>query len=334
MRDVRGFCAHVVVQAGLVLQAGLFGALSPCRAAEGTTAAGPIAGTDIRSAELPPPGFYGGVIGLNSHVPEIVDGKGIAVPGLDAVDLTARIAAPFFAYVPDVKVLGGSVGLFGLFPGGQECGRLVTAIASRCTFGMGDPYFELAWSRSFGQLRPSQYPGALPILEGLVIGAGIGLVVPFGKYEPQLRATNGISIGNNIYDVAPSVAVTYTTPPLIVEGTEFSAKLYWNDYGINPDTQYKASPLIDLDFAVSERIGRFQPGLAGVYLAQTGADRQFGAVVPPDGRRLEYLALGGVLNYDMPEYAAAIRVKALSTVLGRNTGISQVFAIGFAKKLF
>lgn len=327
MRDVRGLCARFFLQVGLLV-------VSPCWAAEGTTAAGPIAGTDIRSAQLPPPGFYGGVSGINSHVPEIVDGNGNAVPGLDAVDLTARIVAPFFVYVPDIQVFGGSVGLFGLFPGGQECGQLVSAIGSRCTWGMGDPYFELAWSRSFGHLRPSQYPGALPILEGLVIGAGIGVVAPLGKFEPLLRETNGISIGNNIYDVAPSVAVTYTTPPLIAEGTEFSAKLYWNDYGINPDTQYKASPLIDVDFAVSERVGRYQLGLAGVYLTQTGEDRQFGVVVPPDGRRLEYMALGGVLNYDMPEFGAAIRVKAMSTVLGRNTGISQVIAIGFAKKLF
>jgi len=41
-------------------------------------------------------------------------------------------------------------------------------------------------------------------------------------------------------------------------------------------------------------------GLTGVYLSQTGEDRQFGVVVPPDGRRLEYMALGGVLNYDIP----------------------------------
>jgi len=328
MRDGGWFSAR------LAMLAGLLGAVPGCWAAEGTTAAGPIAGTDIRSAVLPPPGVYGGAIALNSHAPEIADGKGNPVPGLDAVDLTARVAAPFFLYVPDVQVFGGSVGVFGLFPGGQECGRLVSAIPSRCTLAMGDPYFELAWSRSFGHLRPSRDPGALPILEGFVIGAGIGVVTPFGKFEPQLRATNGISLGNNIYDVAPSVAVTYTTTPLIAEGTEFGAKFYWNSYGINPATQYQASPLIDLDFAVSERIGRFQAGLTGVYLAQTGEDRQFGVVVPPDGRRLEYLALGGVLNYDLPEYAAAIRVKALQTVLGRNAGISQVIAIGFAKKLF
>lgn len=329
MRGVAWLCVR------LVLLAGLLGAAAvPCLAAEGTTAAGPIAGTDIRSAVLPPPGLYGGAIGLNSHVPEVVDGKGKPVQGLDAVDLTARMAAPFLVYVPNVQVLGGSIGLIGLAPGGQECGQLVSAIPSRCTWGMGDPYFELAWSRSFGQLRPSRDAGALPILEGLVIGAGIGVVAPFGKFEPLLRSTNAISIGNNIYDVAPSVAVTYTTRPLIAEGTEFSAKVYMNNYGINPETHYKASPLIDVDFAVSERIGRFQLGLTGVYLSQTGEDRQFGVVVPPDGRRLEYMALGGVLNYDMPEQAAAIRAKVLSTVLGRNTGISQVIAVGFAKKLY
>jgi hypothetical protein len=288
----------------------------------------------MRSAILPPPGLYGGVIGLESHVTEVADGKGSPVPGLDAVDLTARVASPFFVYVPDLQAFGGSVGLIGLFPGGQECGQVVSAVASRCTWGMGDPYFELAWSRSFGHLRPSQYAGALPIMEGLAVGAGIGIVVPWGKYEPQLRATNAISLGNNIYDVAPSFAVTYTTPPIIAEGTEFSAKFYWNSYGINPDTQYLASPLIDLDFAVSEHIGRFQLGLAGVYLSQMGEDRQFGVPVAPDGRPLEYLALGGVVNYDMPEIAAAIRMKLLATVFGRNTGMSQVFAIGVAKKLY
>jgi hypothetical protein len=258
---------------------------------------------------LPPPGLYGGIIGLNSHVPEVVDGTGHPVPGLDAVNLDARISAPFLVYVPDVKVAGGSIGPIGVFPGGEECGQLVSAFPYRCTLAMGDPYVELGWSRYFGQPHPSKYPDALPILEGLVIGLGIGAVVPVGKYEPQLRATNGPSLGNNIWDVAPSIAITYTTPPLFAEGTEVSGKLYWNNYGINPDTHYQAARLLDLDFAVSEHIGRFQVGIAGIYAFQTGPDRQLGVEVPPDGRRFEYLALGTVFNYDMPEYGAAMRVK-------------------------
>jgi hypothetical protein len=69
---------------------------SSALAVEGPVAAGPIGGTDIRSAILPPPGLYGGVIGFRSHVDEIRDGTGNPVAALDAVDLTANMAAPFF----------------------------------------------------------------------------------------------------------------------------------------------------------------------------------------------------------------------------------------------
>jgi hypothetical protein len=306
---------------------------SSALAVEGPVAAGPIGGTDIRSAILPPPGLYGGVIGLRSHADEIRDGAGNPVAGLDAVDLTANIAAPFFVYVPDLKVLDGSVGLLGVFPVGQECGQLVSFIPSRCVSGFGDPYFEVAWSRFFGQLRAPRVPGAFPIMQGLVISTGIGAVIPIGQYDAHLQRSNGISVGNNTFDLAPSAALTYTTPPIVADGTEFSAKFYWNNYWTNPATQYKAGSLLDIDFAVSEHIGRFQIGAAGVYLDQFTDDHLFGIVVPPDGRRLEYLALGGVANYDMAEYGASIRVKVLTTLLAKNCGASTAIAIGFAKKL-
>ena len=61
-------------------------------AAEGTTAAGPIGGTDIRSAILPPPGVYGAIIGLYSAAGEVDDGMGHPVAGFDAVNLKAEVA--------------------------------------------------------------------------------------------------------------------------------------------------------------------------------------------------------------------------------------------------
>ena len=329
MRATLFICVLIVLTTALTCIAS-----APPQAAEGTTAAGPIGGSDIRSAMLPPPGLYGGAVGLATNVPMIAGGDGNPVAGLDAVDLIARIAAPFFVYVPPVQVLGGSIGVFGVAPGGQECGQVVSTIPRRCTWGFGDPYVEFDWSRSFGHVRPSQDAEAFPIVEGLVINLGLGIVLPVGKYEPQLRATNAISLGNNIWDIAPSLAVTYTTPPLIAEGTEFSAKLYWNNYTINPDSQYQAAPLLDVDFAVTEHLGRVQAGLAGIYAFQTDADRQFGIVVPPDGRRLEFLALGFVVDYDMADLGVAIRFKALSVVQGQNTGISQSATIGLAKKFF
>jgi hypothetical protein len=312
----------------------LFGLADPALAIEGNTAAGPIGGSDIRSAVLPPPGFYAGAVGLASSVDDIKNGNGQTVPGLDAIHLTATIAAPFFIYVPDVRVFDGSIALFGVLPGGKECGQLVSFVPRRCISGFGDPYFELAWSRSFGQLRPSRYPGALPIMEGLTLGLGVGVVLPVGKYDAQTQAANGITIGNNTFDIAPSLAVTYTTPPILVEGTEFSAKLYWNNYRTNPTTHYTAGSLIDIDFAVSEHIGRFQVGVAGFYAFQIEDDRLFGVTVPPDGRQVRYMTLGGVLNYDLPEIGAILRFKALTTVIARNVVESQTFVVGFAKKLY
>jgi hypothetical protein len=308
--------------------------LAPAWAIEGNTAAGPIGGTDIRSALLPPPGIYAGIIGLISPVHEIHDGSGNPVPGLDAVDLIARVSGPFFAFVPNLTAFGGSLGLLGVFPYGQECGHVVSVLPSRCSTGFGDPYFEIAWSRTFGHLRPSRDPGAFPIMQGLAVELGLGAVLPVGKYDRMLQATNGVTIGNNTFDVAPSVAVTYTTPPLIAEGTEFSAKLYWNNYRTNPDTQYKAGSLLDVDFAVSEHLGRFQVGAAGFYAFQVEDDTQFGVQIPPDGRRVEILNLGGVVNYDIPELGAVVRLKALTTVVARNAVVSKSLVVSFVKKMY
>ena len=75
----------------------------PAIAAEGTTAAGPIGGTDIRSALLPPPGVYGGLIGLYSSAGQVNDGSGNPAAGLDAVSLNAAVAGGILAYVPTTK---------------------------------------------------------------------------------------------------------------------------------------------------------------------------------------------------------------------------------------
>ena len=102
MYVVKSLCIRLCLALSITLTA------LPSWAAEGTTAAGPIGGTDIRSALLAPPGFYGGMAGLYSSVHQVNDGSGTPVPGLDAVDLNAKIAGAFFLYVPDhAKVLGG-----------------------------------------------------------------------------------------------------------------------------------------------------------------------------------------------------------------------------------
>ena len=301
--------------------------------AEGATVAGPIGGTDIRSAQLPPPGLYGGMVFVYATAREFVDGSGHAIPALTGLKLARNLAGPFLFYVPDFQVLGGSVAIGGIVPGGSECGRLFEATQQRCVSGIGDPYVEAVWSRFFGTVRPSRYPGAYPIAEGLTIELGFGAVIPIGKYNVDDAVNRGLSIGNNIWDLAPIVAFTYTTPPILAEGTEISARLYWNNYLTNPATQYSTGAVLNTDFAVSEHIGRFQVGAAGFYIKQVADDKQFGVPIPPDGRRAEVLMIGGVLGYDMPEYGASMKLKILQTAVIANSVNSFGVSFGWIKKL-
>jgi hypothetical protein len=312
----------------------LASSIKPSHAVEGAAAAGPIGGSDIRSALLPGPGFYGGAVGLYNVVNGFNDGTGHPAAVLNAVKIKDWIGGPFFLYVPNIDVAGGRIGVAGFWPSGQQCGQLVSAFPRRCSGGAGDPYFEFDWSRSFGQLRPPSVSGAYPIRQGLTLAFGVGALLPVGTYNQQLQKTNAVTLAGDTFDLAPNVAVTYTTLPLIADGTEFSAKLYWNDYATNPATQYHASSLFDVDFAVTEHVGRWQIGPAGDYVFQVGQDKQFGVVIPPDGRRLEYMALGAVANYDIAEYNAAIKVKANETVLAQNGVVAKLIVISFAKKFF
>ena len=120
---------------------------------------------------------------------------------------------------------------------------------------------------------------------------------------------------------------------MLAEGTEFSAKFYWNNYLENPETNYRTGDLLNLDFAVTEHIGRWQVGVAGFYAWQIEDDKIGGVRIPPDGRQGELLQLGGVVAYDMPEYGSSVKVKALRSVEAENTvhswGVAATWIKGF-----
>ena len=310
----------------------LVGASSQSNAVEGPTAAGPIGGTDIRAALLPPPGVYFGTLQLAAQTIDFLDKDGNPIPGLKDARLTKGVAGPFIYYIPETKVLGGNVSFGALVPVAHGCGRLFTGTSSECNSGIGDPYIEISWSRFFGTYRPSQHAGAYPIPEGLAVMVGFGTVIPLGKYDASDPLSQALSIGTNNWDFAPTIALTYTTPPILGEGTEFSAKLFWNNYLENPETNYLTGDLMNLDFAITEHIGRFQVGLAGFYAWQIDDDRIAGTVIPPDGRRGQALQLGGVIAYDMPEHATSMKLKAIASPFAENTVTSWNVVFGWIKK--
>jgi len=320
--------------ARVLLAAALCIACTPALAIEGSSAAGPIGGTDIRVAQLPPPGVYGGAAALWAEAFEFDDQNGKPIPALSEAHLQRYRAGAFLVWVPDFQLAGGTFGLLGVVPGGIECGHLFALTPSRCISGVGDPYVEIAWSRFFGTVRPSRYPGAFPIAEGLTLAFGFGAVIPAGRYDPLIANLQGLTIGNNVWDFAPNIAVTYVTPPFLADGTEISAKLFWNNYLVNPDTHYQTGTLLNLDFAVSEKIGRFQVGVGGFYAFQPEGDTIFGVPVPPNGRRGEALQIGPVIAYDMPEHFAVAKLKILESLIAVNTVKAQGFVVTLAKKLW
>ncbi|HYD15492.1 MAG TPA: transporter [Hyphomicrobium sp.] len=317
----------------VLLSAVVVGATSPAAlAVEGPTAAGPIGGTDIRSAQLPPPGIYFGTVQLVAQTIDFLDGNGKAIPALSDARLTKEVAGPFLYYIPQTKIFGGSIAFAGIFPAGNICGKLFTGTEKECDAGIGDPYVEVAWSRFFGTFRPSSFVGAYPIPEGLSLMLGFGTVVPVGQFDGSDLSSQARSMGTNIWDFAPTVAFTYTTPPILAEGTEFSAKIYWNNYLENPETNYLTGDLINIDFAVSEHIGRFQVGVAGFYAFQVDDDRINGVRIPPDGRQGMAIQVGGVVAYDMPEYASSVKLKVLASPYAENTVTSWSAVLGWIKK--
>ncbi len=305
---------------------------SQLMAVEGPPAAGPIGGTDIRSALLTPAGLYGGTIQAGAGTIDFHDGNGKTIPALKDAHLSKEVAGPFLYYIPEFKVLGGSVAVGGIVPIGNLCGHLFTGTSDECKAGVGDTYVEIDWARFYGKLRASKFSGAYPIPEGLSILVGFGVVLPTGAFDSSDPLSQALSIGNNTWDFAPSIALTYTTAPILADGTEVSARFFWNNYLENRETHYLAGDVLDLDFAVTEHIGRLQVGVTGFYAVQVDDDKISGMRVPPDGRRGDILQLGGIVGYDIPEQAASLKLKVLTSVFADNTPTAWNVICGWIKK--
>jgi hypothetical protein len=262
---------------------------------------------------LPPPGLYGGPAGQTAQTIDFLDKDGNVIPALVDAKLTKYIAAPFFIYVPEATMLGGSIGISGYVPIINVCGHLFQGTPDRCDTGIGDGYLEFNWSRSFAKPRASDYANAYPILEGLSVIAGVGLVIPFGGYTASDPLSQAISPGSNIWDFAPTAGFTYTTAPILAEGTEISVRAYWNTYLENSETNYLTGDILSIDFALTERVGPLQIGLTGYYATQTADDELNGLQAPPDGRQAEVFGIGGVAIYDLPQHAMSLKLKATTT---------------------
>ncbi len=291
------------------------------RATEGGFVAGPIGGTDIRAAILPPPGTYGLLVPIAGVGRDFRDRDGSVGP----VDFTARFLAAGFGavhvfrpelldgrfYAAAVGSAAGGCGTQRALPGGPPVPE-----RSACQTAFADTTVEAGWGRVFGTLGLPGYPDADDprrafIPYGLAVTAGVGALLPTGAYSTRDLAPPGL----NTFVVWPSVALTWTSPPWFGDGTEVSARGFFLNPFRNPKTDYESGRMVVLDWAVSERFGRWQLGVAGTVARQTNADRVF---VPGlghvPGPSTSVTAIGPVVGVDLPELRAFASLKFLSEV--------------------
>ncbi|MFL9959437.1 transporter [Paraburkholderia nemoris] len=274
-------------------------------AAEGVNFGGPIGGTDIQNAYLPSQaGFYGAYIGGFGRGTTFYGNNGKENPNVSG-GMTSGLQALGLLYVYPVTAFGGTLGTSVM---GQAAWGSVNVNGVQQHYkGFGDMYSDLLmWSRHLG-------PEAAT---GFTVKLAYSMLFPVGKYN----TTDLYTPGRNVYYYIPNAAVTYMTGPnFLGDGLELSAHFFLDIASRNNADQYENGTVADIDVAISERIGRWQVGVAGYYAWQLSDDHRLGQVVAPDGNRFESAAVGPVLSYDIPKWKSNIKLKVLVPVYTRNS---------------
>ncbi|MES5482410.1 transporter [Bradyrhizobium sp. INPA03-11B] len=292
--------------------------------------AGPIGGTDIRQAELPPPGVYGVGVGMGLDFPTFWG----ANQDFDAQGRSGALGTGLVV-VYSAQVLGGSIGSSIFASAGRTCFGFQPGPKS-CSEGLGDLYSDVfVWSRYFPSGVPAS-PNNPLIRYGLNVMFGLGINFPTGAYN----SAQLVNLGGNMYDIAPNVALTYTAPSILGPGlgdaTEFSARVFFNNYTKNHATDYQSGNVVSADFAITQRVNQWQFGLTGTSYLQIEDDLVAGVTAPNGGNRAVGLFLGPIVSYD---FLAADRpwnvtLKGLFAVTGQNAVAANGLVLRVATKLF
>lgn len=274
-------------------------------AAQGVTFGGPVGGTDIQSAYLPPEaGFYGSLIAVGAYGDRFYDNAGMSPT--TSVRLPGGIAEFGLLYVYPQKLFGGT--LASSVASGYSWGS-ITVNGKRQNFqGMNDIYTDvLMWSKHLGTIE-----GGRP--RGLTMKLGYSMVLPTGKYD----SADLYSPGRHTYYYIPNGAFTYLTGPnFLGDGTEFSMSYFLDIAGKNSANGYKNGLVADVDVAVSEVVGRWQLGVAGYYARQLTDDKVNGE--RRSGNRFAGAAVGPVVSYNIPDCKCSVKFKAQFSVFTRNS---------------
>ena len=301
-------------------------------ALQGRAPSGPIGGTDINQALIPPPGLYGGMVFVNGNFSSWLGDDGSATDAGGHM----QIEALGFAYVWDTTLWGGSI-LTSLSFGWQDQDNwYISGLSTPDSFsGMIDMYSDIFfWGRLFPSRHFASQPEGSHIPYGLAVGGGLGITFPTGTYNEN----EANSTGSNIWTFAPSAALTYTTPSLIGkvlgDATQFSVRMFYNEYTDQKanNAKYRNGDILNFDYGISQIKGNWQYGLAGSYYFQVTDDKILaGGLGVPNKTR--FLSLGPIVTYNFTinGHLFTAKLKSSTTIDAKNnvdTSNMVVFSLG------
>ena len=309
---------------------------SAARAVEGGVYGAPLGGTDLRQAYLPPePGLYGGIAGVSSRSPNFRDQYGNISTTSNPAFLYATIAGAGLLYEYPFKPLGFSLASsFQLnYIGERQAltvgGKFLNGFAT----GLQDSFADYIFASKYIGLFGAKPGDNAKLKYGLTVAVALSGEIPIGRYN----VNNFVNPGKNTLITIPNVALTYLTGPNLSfgDGTEISTRFFFDTNARDPASGYQGGNLIDLDYAISQRFGQFQAGVAGDYAQQLNGDHNstFG-LVTPGGNIYEKIDLGPVIAWDNPDLKTTFKLKALFPVYHQNNYNSTSIVISAARKLF
>lgn len=298
------------------LTTALIGLSNPASASEGLTYGGPRGGTDIGGAYLPAQSGFYGIALLWGAAPNAYYGNNASTSSTVHLHGDAVVGGLGLLYVYPFQLAGGTLASDVLAIYAIQ--HLSVNGISKTKYQWGDLYSDLImWSKYLGERGTNGLP------YGLTVKVAYSMQFPTGDY--QLNSPTPSS-GFNVYRIIPNVAFTYLTGPnALGDGVEFSSQIFYGMTTENGATHYQSGDTIDVDFAVSERSGRWQYGIAGYYANQIQGDKKNGTELP-SGNKLRVFAIGPVVSYKIPEWKSVIKAKLQVPVYVRNTA-HQISAV-------
>lgn len=301
----------------LLVAATILTAATTAQATEGLAPAGPIGGTDLNQALLPPPGVYLGVVGGNVDLSRFRLGSGLSADGRGEVNFGALGALVVY----DTQLWGGQVAS-SIGYGQQKVCYAVYPLDLNCSKGAMDLYTDVfLWSKfTPSEAFMSQSKDGRMIPYGTAVMAGLGVTWPTGEYD----SAKPVNVGSNFYTISPSIAVTHTAPSIFGaqagRASQFSARLFYNHYTENSATDYKTGDTVSIDFSFSEIVGAWTFGLAGSAWTQITDDAVHGV---SNGIRASAANIGPIMQYDFLMGSKPAYVKAKYTFMVGGERVTQ-----------